>query len=162
MSARFLYARFPADDPKAAVDWMRTVDEFALGFAAAPTERRPHPVGPVLSWRLVSDNRREIARGCRLFPGERQVQADIDRLLRAVDELEVHAAPAPRLRNHGWFVTRADAMVMMGARRYEKRSAAEQAAALTIRALRELAELAGAAGTTAPTDPAGPTSALLA
>lgn len=161
MPARFLYARFPADDPRAAADWMRTVDELAIGFAAAPIERRAQPAGPVLSWRLVSENRREIARGCRLFPGERQVQADIDRLLRGVDELEVHAAPAPRLRSHGWFVTRAGAIVMMGARRYEKRSAAEQSAALTIRALRELAALAGiAAG--APVDPAGPTTALLA
>lgn len=160
MPARFLYARFAAGNQKSALDWVRTVDELALVFAAsteaAPSHREQRTSDPLVTWRLVSENRREIARGCRLFRSEAPVHADILRLLRSVDELDVHTAPAPRLRSTGWFVTHGADLVMMGARRYEKRSAAEQAAALALRAVRELALTS-----TAPSAVDGPAGAII-
>jgi hypothetical protein len=146
--ARFLYAQFPGADQRAAVDWLRTVDEVVSGYAGSAVVRLPEsgvpPVGPVLAWRLVSDNRREIARGCRLFASERDARADIIPLLRGVSELVVHAAPGPRIRSTGWFVTRGGQVVMMGARRYENRSTALNAGALAIRLLGQLADAAAA------------------
>ena len=143
MPARFLYARFVSGTQKAAVDWNHTVDEFARVYAGAAPERTVERVamtpGPAVTWRLVSENRREIARACRLFTAEQHVRADIARLLRGIGALQVHTAPAPRLRSTGWFVTHEGALVMMGSRRYEKRSAAEQAAALAVRAITEIA-----------------------
>ena len=109
MPARFLYARFVSGTQKAAVDWNHTVDEFARVYAGAAPERTVERVamtpGPAVTWRLVSENRREIARACRLFTAEQHVRADIARLLRGIGALQVHTAPAPRLRSTGWFVT---------------------------------------------------------
>lgn len=161
MPARFLYARFVSGTQKAAVDWNHTVEEFARVYTAGAHdrtfERSPLPAGPAVTWRLVSENRREIARACRLYTAEQQVRADIARLLRGLGELQVHSAPAPRLRSTGWFVTHDGVLVMMGARRYEKRSAAEQAAALALRAIGEIAAL----GSSDPGSAADPTGTVL-
>ncbi|WP_438353966.1 hypothetical protein [Microbacterium sp. CJ88] len=162
MTARFLYARFPTAEQRAAVDWLHTVAEVASGYAGSATVRmpavQPLPSGPVVAWRLVSDNRREIARGCRLFASERDAHADITPLLREVRSLVVHAAPGPRIRSTGWFVTRDGELAMMGARRYENRSTALNAGALALRLLAQLAD-AAAAGED-PVEPATPEYAV--
>jgi hypothetical protein len=61
-----------------------------------------------------------------------------------VPELVVPAAPGPRIRSTGWFVTRGGEVAMMGARRYENRSTALNAGALAIRLLGQLADAAAA------------------
>lgn len=143
MSARLLYAHFPAATHKAALEWMRVAAEIAAGRPGVGpflTGQETLPAAaPAVAWRLVSENRREIARGCRLLPDERSARGDLARLLRRAPGFEIHTNPAPRLRSTGWFVSAGGALVMMGARRYEKRSAAESAAALAVRLMSELA-----------------------
>lgn len=143
MSARLLYAHFPAASHKAALEWMRVATEIAAGRPGVGPflvgQQALSAAAPAVAWRLVSENRREIARGCRIFPDEPSARADLARLLRAAASFDVHTSPAPRLRSTGWFVSAGDVLVMMGARRYEKRSAAESAAALAVRLLQELA-----------------------
>lgn len=143
MSARLLYAHFPAASHKTALEWMRVVAEIAAGHPgvgpfASGQESLP-AVEPAVAWRLVSENRREIARGCRVFTDEAVACADLAQVLRAASTFEIHTNPAPRLRSTGWFVSARGSLVMMGARRYEKRSAAESAAALAVRLMQELA-----------------------
>ncbi|KAA9110988.1 hypothetical protein [Microbacterium rhizomatis] len=140
MTAHFLFARFHSPDQRAAVDWLRNAEDIVADHSGvrAPESDRSL-AGPVLAWRLVSDNQREIARGCRLYRHERAAMADIAALLQSQPELEVRAATAARVRSTGWFVTRADELVMMSARRYENRSAARKAGALALRLIGELA-----------------------
>ncbi|MBN9177888.1 MAG: hypothetical protein J0I43_11030 [Microbacterium sp.] len=146
MSARILYAHFAAANHTAAADWLRTVREMAAGqgsqdiFWTAQTELARTQAA--VSWRLVSENRREISRASVLHSDERAVAADVAQLLRRAHELQVHTSPAPRLRSTGWFVSHGTEIVMIGARRYEKRSTAESAALLAMRLVRELAETA--------------------
>lgn len=141
MPAHFLYARFPAASHRAALDWMRAVDDVV---AEHPSVQVAQPDdthrGPVVGWRLVSENNREIARGCVLFSDERRARADSGVLMRAHEELVVHSAPAARARSTGWFATHGDVLVMTGARRYENRSAARNAGALAVRLIGTLAE----------------------
>lgn len=142
MSARLLYAHFPAATHPSALEWMRVVAEIAAGRPGVGpflTGQDVLPPAPAVAWRLVSENRREIARGCRLFADEAAARADLAVLLRDAAAFEIHTNPAPRLRSTGWFVSSGGALVMMGARRYEKRSAAESAAVLAVRLMRELA-----------------------
>lgn len=162
MSARLLYAHFPAASHKSALEWMRVVAEIAAGHPGVgpfSSGQEPLPaVEPAVAWRLVSENRREIARGCRVFTDEAVARADLARVLRATATFEIHTNPAPRLRSTGWFVSARGSLVMMGARRYEKRSAAESAAALALRLMQELAVItAGGADVelsrAAPVDP---------
>lgn len=137
MPARFLYARFSTH--AAAADWVRTAQEFALDLPGVTVPRTASPSPATIAWRLVSENRREIARGCSVHESDHRVQADIANLMACLDDLVIHTVSAPRLRSTGWCVSRHGGMVMMGARRYEKRLAAEHAAALTLRSLAELA-----------------------
>ncbi len=142
MPAHFLYARFPAAGHRAALDWMRAVDD---AVAAHPAVHVSHAderhAGPVVGWRLVSENNREIARGCVLHPNEQFARAETGALLRVHGELVVHAAPALRARSTGWLATYGDALVMTGARRYENRSAARSAGELAVRLLGAMAGL---------------------
>jgi len=143
MSARLLYARFPAAGHKVALEWMRVVAEIAGGAVTGTTFQTNQETlsasSPAMAWRLVSENRREIARGCRVFADTAAARADVAALLRMTDAFEIHTSPAPRLRSTGWFVSAGDHLVMMAARRYEKRSAAESAAELAVRLMRGLA-----------------------
>ncbi len=145
MSAHFQHARFGAEGHRAAADWLRTVDELALDHDGLRAVRAPERVAlggaPLLGWRLVSDNRREIARSCRLFTDEETISAEIRGLVRDVEHLFVQTTRTPRVRGIGWFATREGVLVMMGARHYEKRSGAERASELAMRALRDVAEL---------------------
>ncbi|MBF4562961.1 hypothetical protein ITJ43_12545 [Microbacterium sp. VKM Ac-2870] len=110
----------------------------SLGTALRTNQERLTASAPALAWRLVSENRREIARGCRVFGDEASAKSDLKALLRMTDAFEIHTSPAPRLRSTGWFVSAGDQLLMMGARRYEKRSAAESAAELAVRLMRDL------------------------
>jgi len=147
MAAQLVYARFPARAHRAALDWMRAVDDVLsvhapdLGVVsiAEPVD------GAVVGWRLVSDNHREIARGCRFFASERAARSETASLVSAAADLVVHAAIEPRLRTTGWFVTRGDQLVMIGARRYENRSVARGSGALAVRLLSEMADAASGA-----------------
>lgn len=162
MSARLLYAHFPAASHRSALEWMRVVAEIASGHPGVgpfASGQEPLPaLEPAVAWRLVSENRREIARGCRVFTDEGAGRIDLAQLLRAASTFEIHTSPAPRLRSTGWFVSARGSLVMMGARRYEKRSAAESAAALAVRLMQELAATASRGtelglGRPAPVDP---------
>ena len=158
MSARILYAQFSSASHHAAADWLRAVRDLSGGASGTPmfwtSQKELSRMAPAVSWRLVSENRREISRGSILFADESEVRADIAQLLRRARELEVHTSPAPRLRSTGWFVSHGSELVMIGARRYEKRSTAESAAALAVRRLIELAD-AGEFGSGL-TDPSPP------
>lgn len=143
MSAHFLHARFGVDGHRAAADWLRTVEDLALDHDGLRAVRAPERVAfgaaPLLGWRLVSDNRREIARSCRLFTDEQALAANIRALVRDVEQLVVQTTHASRARGIGWFATCDGLLVMMGARRYEKRSGAENASELAMGALRAVA-----------------------
>lgn len=137
----FLYARFPTAQDRTAVEWMRVVDDVVMTFPALRTQRPDaRHTGPVLAWRLLSENNREIARGGVLFATEGLARADTDRLMRAHRDLIVHPAPALHIRGTGWFATLGDELVMMSARRYENRSAARGAGALAVRLVSEMAD----------------------
>jgi len=150
MSAQLVYARFPSPAHRAARDWMRAVDDVCDNHGGDLSARPESagPAGPIAAWRLVSDNHREIARGCRFFATERLARADAAVLLRHAPDLAVHPSVEPRLRTTGWFVTLDRRLVMIGARRYENRSVARNAGALAVRLLAEMARDAadGAAG----------------
>ncbi|WP_375384979.1 hypothetical protein [uncultured Microbacterium sp.] len=144
MTAHFLFARFHSPDQRAAVDWLRSAHDIVADHTGVRAPQNDGPLtGPVLAWRLVSDNQREIARGCRLYPHERAALTDIGLLLKSQSEFEVRAATAARVRSTGWFVTRGEELVMMSARRYENRSAARKAGALALRLVGELAAAGG-------------------
>ncbi len=146
MSARFFFARFTSAQQRAAVDWLRAVNELAPRHVGATTMSAASsvlpPDGSVVAWRMVSDNRREIARSCRLFASERDARADISPLFHGASELIVHASPAPRLRSTGWFVTLGPDVRMISARRYESRVTALNAGALAVRLLTTIATAA--------------------
>ncbi len=143
MSAHFLYARFPTAQHRTALDWMRAADDVIALHAervrAEPVDASHH--GPVVGWRLMSDNHRELARSCGLFPGETLARADAGRLLRRAADVAVHSAPEPRMRTTGWFATIDDELVMLHARRYENRSVARNAGLLAARLVLALGEV---------------------
>ncbi|MDQ1129045.1 hypothetical protein [Microbacterium sp. SORGH_AS_0888] len=150
MSAQFVVARFPSDTHRAAIDWLRAVDDIVSvhgGDLIVATRGEP-PSGAVAGWRLMSDNHREIARGAALFASERLAQAHAVRVRENVAGLAVHAAVEPRLRTTGWFATHDDELVMVGARRYENRSVARNAGALALRLIAAMAVPPGSIGVT--------------
>jgi|EndMetStandDraft_8_1072994.scaffolds.fasta_scaffold57775_2 hypothetical protein len=144
MSAHFLYARFPTSEHRTALDWMRTADD-VLALHAEHVRAEPADTahrGPVVGWRLMSDNHRELARSCGLFASEGLARANAGRLLRRADDLVVHSAPEPRMRTTGWFATIDAELVMLHARRYENRSVARNAGLLAARLVVGLADAA--------------------
>ncbi|MBZ4488650.1 hypothetical protein LQ938_05405 [Microbacterium sp. cx-55] len=150
MSAHFLYARFPTLQHRTALDWMRTASE----VLALHAERvHLHTIdaahaGPVVGWRLMSDNHRELARSCGLYPSERGAHDAAGELLTRAADIIVHSAPEPRVRTTGWFATVDDELVMLHARRYENRSVARNAGQLAARLVSAMAVTAreGATG----------------
>jgi hypothetical protein len=142
MSARLLYAHFPAASHRSALEWMRVVAEIASGHPGVgpfASGQEPLPaLEPAVAWRLVSENRREIARGCRVFTDEGRA-ASIWRSLCARHRRSRSTPVRRPVCAAPWFVSARGSLVMMGARRYEKRSAAESAAALAVRLMQELA-----------------------
>lgn len=152
MSAQFVVARFPSVTHRAAVDWLRAVEDILSVHAgelvaSVSTETL---TGPVAGWRLTSDNHREIARGALLFASERSARDHAVRLQENVAGLLVHAAVEPRLRTTGWFATYHGELVMVGARRYENRSVARNAGALAVRLIAAMALPPGAIGVPSP------------
>ncbi|MDF2492878.1 MAG: hypothetical protein K0Q58_1456 [Microbacterium sp.] len=81
----------------------------------------------------MSDNHRELARSCGLYPSEAAARDAAAGLLRRAAEIVVHSAPEPRMRTTGWFATIDDELVMLHARRYENRSVARNAGLLAAR-----------------------------
>jgi hypothetical protein len=144
MSAHFLYARFPTSQHRTAIDWMRTAaDVLALHAEHVRVEASGGMhAGPVVGWRLMSDNHRELARSSELFPSEQDARAAAGRLLRRAADLVVHSAPEPRMRTTGWFATIDAELVMLHARRYENRSVARNAGQLAARLVAGLAAAA--------------------
>ncbi len=140
MPARLLYARFAAAGDATALAWLRAAAET---MADASRERfadqaRLPMNEPAVGWRLVSENRRDVARSCRLFPDDEAACDHVVTLLRSPMPIETHLLPLRRLRDTGWFASLGDEPVMMCARRYDKRSTAESAAELAVRLLRSL------------------------
>jgi hypothetical protein len=144
MPAHFLYARFPTLQHRTALDWMRTASEvLALHAERVHLETiDPEHLGPVVGWRLMSDNHRELARSCGLYPSEQGAREAAGLLLTRASDVVVHSAPEPRMRTTGWFATIDDELVMLHARRYENRSVARNAGQLAARLVSGLASAA--------------------
>ena len=68
MPAHFLYARFPARSHRAAVDWLRAVDDvLALhGESVRVADGATPADATVVGWRLLTENHRELGRSARL------------------------------------------------------------------------------------------------
>lgn len=137
MPAHFLYARFPARSHRAAVDWLRAVDDvLALHGESVRVAGGPTPAdATVVGWRLLTENHRELGRSARLSASEAAARADVARLVGVAHRLSVRSDPEPGLRTTGWFVVLDEEIIMIGARRYENRSVARNAGALAVRLL---------------------------
>lgn len=146
MPAHFLYARFPTLQHRTALDWMRTASEILALHAERVhlTTIDAGHLGPVVGWRLMSDNHRELARSCGLYPSERAAHDAASILLARETDIVVHSAPEPRMRTTGWFATIDDELVMLHARRYENRSVARNAGLLAARLVSGMASAARA------------------
>jgi hypothetical protein len=141
MSAQIVFARFPARSHRGAGDWLRAVNDVLAvhGSDLAGAVTVPEESGPVVGWRLVSDNHREIGRGSRLVGSEHSALADARALLHRAGDLVVQCTSDPRPRTTGWFVTLDGELVMISARRYENRTVARNAGALSVRLMVDLA-----------------------
>jgi hypothetical protein len=144
MPAHFLYARFPTLQHRTALDWMRTASEVLALHAERVhvTAIDTDHAGPVVGWRLMSDNHRELARSCGLYASEQDAREAAGLLLTRSADIVVHSAPEPRMRTTGWFATIENELVMLHARRYENRSVARNAGLLAARLVSGVAKAA--------------------
>jgi hypothetical protein len=134
VGARFAYARFDSARERGASDWVLTVRELAGRFATDGGVAAP-PDGPVTGWRLLSENNRELARGCRFAVDPEAARALAASVAALADELEVLLVADERMRGHAWCATHEGLPVAMGARRYENRATARAAGELCVRLL---------------------------
>ncbi len=131
--AYFAFAHFPARSAHRALGWREASREIAqsLGIEHIPPLREDGVVG----WRLITENNRELARSFRLFRNEREAQQDAVRLRAEAGALDLHVVVTAQLRGAGWCGALDGSPVLIGARRYENRSAAREAARLALRLL---------------------------
>jgi hypothetical protein len=133
--AELVVASFTDPLPRAAVVWQDGIAEMA---AALQLPDPPRARGPVHGWRLIAHNNRELARGFVLRSDRAAAAEDARAAAAAAADLDVRIVVAGRIRGAAWCAQLGERPVVVGARRYENRSAAREAAESTRRLLTAL------------------------
>jgi len=154
MPARLAYVRFCMAEEARARAWKRAASEITralpdvpwnAGEPAAADEASRSP-GGVVGWRLLSDNRRDVARSGILFRDEDTARAHVAALARRWSVVQTHVFSFSVRGGAGWCARVGGDLEMMCARRYERRSAAESAAEVAHRLLQTLDDAITSAG----------------
>ncbi|MFH8249526.1 hypothetical protein ACH3VR_04065 [Microbacterium sp. B2969] len=123
-----VFAHFGASTDRALLAWRRASRAvFEAHAGAAPDESAGEQAGRVY-WQLVAPNHREMARSTLLHASESDARAHAATLVRRASGLTCHTFVAPAVRSIGWYLVDDDAPVVMGARWYESRTVAREAA----------------------------------
>ncbi len=132
MAGQLVYAHFSSPRDRGASEWMlRSIDVLTV---VAPGMSLPDPLGqdPLVGWRLVGHNNRELARSCGFHADEPAARAETAALIGARERLVATLVAVPRQRGVGWCFLLEDAPLAMSARRYENRATARSSAALVL------------------------------
>lgn len=95
------------------------------------------PAGPVVGWRMIASNGRELARSVGVFGSEEEAEHSLSVMRAAAALLELHPVAARSPRRVGWCGTAEGLPLLMSARWYESRAVARNAGDLTLRTLRD-------------------------
>lgn len=131
--AHFVLAQFPAPYSRHAFEWIEATKEIAVSIGAEPPVAGSR--GMLVGWRLVTENNRELARSYLLRADEADTKRDAQRLRAHAHGLDLQVVVTANLRGAGWCGLLDGVPVVVGARRYENRSAARGAAELARRLL---------------------------
>jgi len=151
MPARLAFVRFCVTDEARVRAWMRAASEITRALPDVPWTPgelgdRSTPGGSAVGWRLLSENRRDVARSGVLFPDEEAARAHIATLARRWSAVQTHVFSFSARGGAGWCARIGGDLEMMCARRYERRSAAESAAEVAHRLLRTWEDAVRSAG----------------
>jgi hypothetical protein len=132
--AHFMFAHFPTAAARPAVDWREASREIARSLGIDHIPPTAGDAG-VVGWRLITENNRELARSFGLFRNEVDARRDAARMRSCAAQFELHVVVTAQLRGAGWCASLDESPLVVGARRYENRSAARGAAELATRLL---------------------------
>ena len=141
-AAHFVLVGYASSRERSLAGWLacsELVEGIHSGVStqAHAREASSPSTGPVVGWRMIASNGRELARSVGVFRSERDAEHHVLLVQTAGADLEFHPVAARSPRGAGWCATAEGRPLLMSARWYESRVVARNAAALTRRTLTE-------------------------
>ena len=137
-TAHFVFVGYASFQEVSLGEWL-ALSDLVLGIHSAvpvaPEGLAPPSMQPVIGWRMIAANGRELARSVGVFTSERDAEHHVLLVQASAAELEFHPVAARSPRGVGWCATAVGRPLLMSARWYESRIVARNAAALTRRTL---------------------------
>ncbi len=139
--AHFVFVGYASAGEGALSEWLASSALVEGIHSAVPPEPAAalalHSTQPVVGWRMIASNGRELARSVGVFPSERDAEHHLLLVQASGADLEFHPVAARSPRGVAWCATARGRPLLMSARWYESRVVARNAAALTRRTLIE-------------------------
>ncbi|WP_424022841.1 hypothetical protein [Microbacterium sp.] len=142
-AAHFVVVGYASSGERALGEWLASSALVEGIHSAVPPDPAANAVSassstrPVVGWRMIASNGRELARSVGVFRSERDAEHHVRLVQASGAELEFHPVAARSPRGVGWCATAEGRPLLMSARWYESRVVARNAAALTRRTLIE-------------------------